>query len=275
MAFFRSVSFSEQLPSLAGEQVLLRPPQMSDYLEWATLREASRDFLTPWEPTWPADDLTRASFRRRIKRYSEDQRGDLAYPFFIFRRDDNALVGGLTLANVRRGCAQRYPVTAPISLGSMVSRSGRSKAKRLDGAIMRLEQEHGGAVDAESLCAELQMSEQELQDLMDEMRPVRMVSLDSPDESEEVDERSLHDLIAYDTAASACDVVERKEMVALLAERIAQLPEIPKKVLAMYYYENLRLADIAACFGLTESRICQIHTQAIKQLRAYLHSMLA
>ena len=106
MAFFRSVSFSEQLPSLAGEQVLLRPPQMSDYLEWATLREASRDFLTPWEPTWPADDLTRASFRRRIKRYSEDQRGDLAYPFFIFRRDDNALVGGLTLANVRRGCAQ-------------------------------------------------------------------------------------------------------------------------------------------------------------------------
>jgi len=106
MAFFRSVNFSEQLPALSGEQVLLRPPQMSDYLEWATLREASRDFLTPWEPTWPADDLTRASYRRRIKRYSEDQRGDLAYPFFIFRRNDNALVGGLTLANVRRGCAQ-------------------------------------------------------------------------------------------------------------------------------------------------------------------------
>ena len=60
----------------------------------------------PWEPTWPADDLTRASFRRRIKRYSEDQRGDLAYPFFIFRKSDNVLVGGLTLTNIRRGCAQ-------------------------------------------------------------------------------------------------------------------------------------------------------------------------
>src|SRR5262249_56237230 len=60
----------------------------------------------PWESTWPSDDLTRASFRRRIKRYSEDQRGDLAYPFFIFRRSDHALVGGLTLANIRRGCAQ-------------------------------------------------------------------------------------------------------------------------------------------------------------------------
>ena len=69
------------------------------------LREASRDFLTPWEPTWPADDLTRSSFRRRIKRYSEDQRSDLAYAFSFSVRDD-VLVGGLTLANIRRGCAQ-------------------------------------------------------------------------------------------------------------------------------------------------------------------------
>jgi ribosomal-protein-alanine N-acetyltransferase len=106
MAFFRSVNFSEQLPAIGGDMVVLRPPQMGDYPEWAALREASRDFLTPWEPTWPADDLTRASFRRRIRRYFEDQRGDLAYPFFIFRRNDNVLVGGLTLANVRRGCAQ-------------------------------------------------------------------------------------------------------------------------------------------------------------------------
>ena len=70
------------------------------------LRAASRDFLVPWEPTWPADDLTRASFRRRIKRYGEDQRCDLAYALFIFRKQDNVLVGGLTLANIRRGCAQ-------------------------------------------------------------------------------------------------------------------------------------------------------------------------
>jgi ribosomal-protein-alanine N-acetyltransferase len=106
MAFFRTVSFSEQLPVIAGQGVFLRAPQMADYSEWVALREASRDFLTPWEPTWPADDLTRASFRRRMKRYSEDQRSDLAYPFFIFRKSDGVLVGGLTLANVRRGCAQ-------------------------------------------------------------------------------------------------------------------------------------------------------------------------
>jgi ribosomal-protein-alanine N-acetyltransferase len=106
MAFFRTVSFSEQLPVVTGAGVVLRAPQMSDYAEWAALREASRDFLTPWEPTWPADDLTRAAFRRRIRRYTEDQRSDLAYPFFIFSADDHRLLGGLTLANIRRGCAQ-------------------------------------------------------------------------------------------------------------------------------------------------------------------------
>jgi ribosomal-protein-alanine N-acetyltransferase len=70
------------------------------------LREKSRAFLVPWEPTWPADDLTRGAFRRRLKRYAEDQRTDQAYAFFIFRQEDNSLVGGLTLANVRRGVAQ-------------------------------------------------------------------------------------------------------------------------------------------------------------------------
>ena len=106
MAFFRTVTLSEQLPAIVGDAVMLRAPQMSDYAEWAALREASRDFLTPWEPTWPPDDLTRGSYRRRVKRYSEDQRSDLAYPFFVFRKHDNVLVGGLTLANIRRGCAQ-------------------------------------------------------------------------------------------------------------------------------------------------------------------------
>jgi ribosomal-protein-alanine N-acetyltransferase len=106
MAFFRTVTLSEQLPAIVGDTVVLRVPQMSDYAEWAALREASREFLTPWEPTWPPDDLTRPSYRRRIKRYAEDQRSDLAYPLFVFRKSDNVLVGGLTLANIRRGCAQ-------------------------------------------------------------------------------------------------------------------------------------------------------------------------
>jgi ribosomal-protein-alanine N-acetyltransferase len=106
MAFFRTVSSSESLPVIAGEGVILRAPQMADFTEWSALRELSRDFLTPWEPTWPTDDLTRGAFRRRLKRYAEDLRTDQAYPFFLFRKDDNVLVGGLTLSNIRRGVAQ-------------------------------------------------------------------------------------------------------------------------------------------------------------------------
>jgi ribosomal-protein-alanine N-acetyltransferase len=106
MAIFRSVTFAEQMPAVAGDNVYLRPPHGGDHAEWAALREASRAFLTPWEPIWPADDLSRSAFRRRLKRYAEDQRSDLSYAFLIFRADTNALVGGLTLANIRRGVAQ-------------------------------------------------------------------------------------------------------------------------------------------------------------------------
>ena len=106
MAFFRTVSFSEPLPTIEGDGVYMRAPQMSDYSEWTALREASRAFLAPWEPTWPGDDLTRSAFRRRLRRYAEDQRSDTSYAFFLFRKSDEALVGGLTLANIRRGVAQ-------------------------------------------------------------------------------------------------------------------------------------------------------------------------
>ena len=106
MAFFRTVAFAETLPTIEGQGVTLRLPQMAEFEEWAALRTASRDFLTPWEPSWPADDLTRAAFRRRLKRYAEDWRTDQSYAFFIFRKQDNLLLGGLTLANVRRGVAQ-------------------------------------------------------------------------------------------------------------------------------------------------------------------------
>jgi ribosomal-protein-alanine N-acetyltransferase len=106
MAFFRTINFSEPLPSISGDGVTLRTPQMTDFSEWAALRETSRDFLIPWEPTWPSDDLTRSAFRRRLRRYTEDLRTDQGYAFLIFRHSDGVLVGGLTLANIRRGVAQ-------------------------------------------------------------------------------------------------------------------------------------------------------------------------
>jgi len=90
---------------LVGERVFLRSPERGDYEEWATLRAASRNFLTPWEPSWPADALSRGNYRARLARYGEDWRTDQGYNFFIFRRDET-LVGGVGLSNVRRGVAE-------------------------------------------------------------------------------------------------------------------------------------------------------------------------
>src|SRR5215470_16142944 len=89
-----------------GEGVYLRAPELRDYTDWAQLREQSRAFLTPWEPTWSADELSRGSYRYKLRRYAEDARDDKAYALFVFRDEDQALVGGVTLSNVRRGVAQ-------------------------------------------------------------------------------------------------------------------------------------------------------------------------
>jgi [ribosomal protein S5]-alanine N-acetyltransferase len=91
---------------LTGERVLLRPPERGDYEAWATLRERSQAFLAPWEPNWPPDALSRANFRARVVRYAEDWRTDQAYNFFIFARGDETLLGGIGLANLRRGVAE-------------------------------------------------------------------------------------------------------------------------------------------------------------------------
>jgi RNA polymerase sigma factor for flagellar operon FliA len=66
--------------------------------------------------------------------------------------------------------------------------------------------------------------------------------------------------------------MERKDILALLARRMAKLPTVPKKVLAMYYYENMRLLDIANCLGLAESRIRQIHLETIASLKTFFYS---
>lgn len=91
---------------LPGHGLYLRYPRLEDFEAWAALRNESRTFLTPWEPTWPSDDLTRTAYRRRVRRYQRDIRDDQSYPFFAFRESDGALLGACTLSNVRRGVQQ-------------------------------------------------------------------------------------------------------------------------------------------------------------------------
>jgi ribosomal-protein-alanine N-acetyltransferase len=109
-ALFRSFASADEPGVLRGPVVSLRAPRPGDWTEWAKLRAESRDFLVPWEPTWPSDALTRAAYRRRLRRFARESRDDAGYAFFIFRRSDDTLVGGVTLSNIRRGISQSCSV---------------------------------------------------------------------------------------------------------------------------------------------------------------------
>lgn len=91
---------------LINRRVFLRAPQPGDWRDWADVRAQSRDFLTPWEPTWSYDALTRGAFRRRLRQYGSEWRQGVGYSFFVFRGEDSALMGGITISNLRRGVAQ-------------------------------------------------------------------------------------------------------------------------------------------------------------------------
>ena len=104
--FLRNPPWGSGAHILRGVKVDLRAPQPGDWSDWARLRAESREFLTPWEPTWAADELTRNAYRRRMRRYARDAREGLGYAFFVFLREDESLLGGLTLSNVRRGVTQ-------------------------------------------------------------------------------------------------------------------------------------------------------------------------
>lgn len=91
---------------LSRGKLYLRPPLAADWEAWARLRETSAAFLTPWEPLWPVDALTKPSYQHRLRRQLSEWRAGEGYHFLIFSTDDDTLLGGLSLTNVRRGVAQ-------------------------------------------------------------------------------------------------------------------------------------------------------------------------
>jgi len=106
MALFRFATDPPSRPLIRTANLILRAPAASDYAAWAVLRTESRAFLTPWEPVWNEDDLTRTSFRLRVKRAAREIASDEAYSLFILDGHGETLLGGLTLGLVRRGVAQ-------------------------------------------------------------------------------------------------------------------------------------------------------------------------
>lgn len=116
MVFLRSTLGQDASPAIRGARVWMRAPTMADYGPWAELRTVSREHLSPWEPAWARDELSRSAFRRRIRHYAREAREDLGYAFLIFDNGDDRLVGGLTLSGLRRG------VTQSASLGYWLGR---------------------------------------------------------------------------------------------------------------------------------------------------------
>lgn len=88
------------------ERMTLRLPVHGDYRAWSSQRDQSRDFLVPWEPTWAGDHLTRRAFTNRVYWSGRAFAGGTALPLFLIRRDDEVLLGAITLDNIRRGPSQ-------------------------------------------------------------------------------------------------------------------------------------------------------------------------
>lgn len=88
------------------ERLILRLPQQSDFSAWTSLRSNSREFLTPWEPTWASDHLTRKAFSNRVYWAQRSVRSGSGVPLFLFDREDGNLLGAITLDNIVRGPSQ-------------------------------------------------------------------------------------------------------------------------------------------------------------------------
>jgi RNA polymerase sigma factor for flagellar operon FliA len=149
-------------------------------------------------------------------------------------------------------------------------RRARAKARKIKETVLELEQRHGRPATDEEIRSALGLTAKEFAKWLEDAKPATFLALDQSPDEESGERASLHEIIPDETDVTGRDNLERDEIRELVAQRIRQLPDIPRKILAMYYHENMRLAEIAAVFNLTESRICQIHAQTILTLRAYV-----
>lgn len=149
-------------------------------------------------------------------------------------------------------------------------RSLRDKSKQFQLSVAALEQKLGRPAREDEICAELKLAPAEYDSLLDELKPASFVPLDGEAYSEDSDAIALHEIIPDEGQPSALSALENKDMVQVVVARLQQLPDMQKKVLAMYYFEEMRLAEIAVVLGVTEGRISQIHTQAVQSLRAFI-----
>ena len=151
-----------------------------------------------------------------------------------------------------------------------VPRSVHEKARKIQNVMVELEQKLGQVATEAQMAKALNLSVPEYVSLLNEVRPATFVCLDAAGSMEEDDSAGLYEVIAGVDEESPMEQVSRHELKQVIFERLKELPEMQRKVLAFYYVEDMHLREIAEVFGLTESRICQIHSQAILAIRAYI-----
>jgi RNA polymerase sigma factor for flagellar operon FliA len=153
-----------------------------------------------------------------------------------------------------------------------VPRSVRAKARAVEQAYASLEATLLRTPTDAEVAAELGMSEPDLQDILRQISFVGVAALDEVFMvgGDRTDRTTLGDTIP-DATAGPVALFEDKESKEILAQAIMQLGERERTVLSLYYYEGLTLAEIGEILGVTESRVCQIHTKAVLQLRGRLN----
>jgi len=151
-----------------------------------------------------------------------------------------------------------------------VPRSVHTKARRIQGVMNEIEQKKGRVATEEEMATALRVTVSEYRTWLDEIKPATFVCLDAAFNNESDDSLSQYESLADQRQEDPLDGTFRRELARVISERLQELPEMQRKVLALYYFEDMRLREIAEAFGLTESRICQIHAQGILTIKSHL-----
>jgi len=151
-----------------------------------------------------------------------------------------------------------------------VPRSVHDKAKKVEQTMYAVAQKTGGVPTDAQMARALDLSPSEYEELLEQIRPASYVCLDSIHNGDSEYGANSHDIIADDSQTNPGEGTAMREMARLIEDRLRDLPDVQRKVLALYYFEDLRLREIAEAFGVTESRICQIHAQAILSIKSLL-----
>jgi RNA polymerase sigma factor FliA len=153
-----------------------------------------------------------------------------------------------------------------------VPRSVRDKAKLLDRTMIKLEAEMGRVATDEEIATALQMSMEEFYDLVNQTRPVSLLSIDDAATFSNVDKKSILNILESCKLSNPFNQLNLKSVKDIVTSAIEDLPEKQRLVLSLYYYEDLNLKEIGKVLRVTESRVSQLHAQAISRLRAKLAS---